>query len=62
MLIFMTVCVVRIVASVWRPYTLKGFRALWDNIITVTIEALLKETVNLCTLVCVNSALKQKRF
>jgi hypothetical protein len=43
MIILMNVCVVIAVAMVWRSFAVKGFWALWDNIITVAIVMLLRE-------------------
>jgi hypothetical protein len=42
-IIFINVCAVITVAMVWRSFAVKGFWALWDNIITVTMVILLKK-------------------
>jgi hypothetical protein len=42
-IMFMNVCLVIIVATVWQPFPTKGFWALWDNIITVATVMLLWE-------------------
>jgi hypothetical protein len=39
----MNVCVVIIVAMVWCSFAVKGFWALWDNIITVAMVMLLRD-------------------
>jgi hypothetical protein len=41
--IFMNVCVVITVAVFWCSFAVKGFWALWDNIITVAMVMLLRE-------------------
>jgi hypothetical protein len=40
----MNVCDIITVAMVWWSFAVKGFWALWDNIITVAKVTLLKET------------------
>jgi hypothetical protein len=46
------------VVMVWWSRTVERFWALWDNILTVAMVMLLKETFNFYMLLCGNSALK----
>jgi hypothetical protein len=40
------VCSVITIAMVWRSFVRKGFKALWDNIITVAMLMVLTENFN----------------
>jgi hypothetical protein len=50
--IFMNVCIVTTVATVWQTSVVKGLQALWDNTAAVAMVMLLREPYNVHVILC----------